>query len=291
MADVTASQAAALYGCGFDTELALWHSKRTGVPIEIGDTERMARGRWLEGGAAAMAEEKIGDRFVIEKANAYYRARSDVDQDMRLGATPDYLMRERGFTGASEPIPLECKTTDERGYYEHWESGIPLFYAIQGLVQMICMDAPEVYFAVLVFTSRGCQGHVRRLEYDERAARGLCSRVIRFWRRVRSGERPQVSYGADAATLDRLTLSPSHKRLGDKEAAWAEIDRLASAIVERREASKAIEDQDNKDRDRIRELLQDHTACQTSAANLSYKVRKKTSKRVLVINRRSEDKK
>lgn len=284
--DVTASQVAALYGCGFHTPLALWHSKLTGEPIQVDDSEAMARGRWLENAVGDMARERIGHEFEIAKADAYYRVRSDTNEDLRLGATPDFDLRHR-VSGALSV--LEGKTTDEAGYYEHWDGDrIPLHYALQGLVQMICMDLREMYFGVLVFTRRGCQGHIRRLEYNAEAARDLCERVIRFWRSVRTGERPAPVYGSDSAVLDRLT-QPRGAKLGRAEAGeelWGEVDQLATEIISRRESVKQLNEETEQRRDRLREIMQDYTTCQTTEATISYKANGK-KKRTLRINRRT----
>jgi hypothetical protein len=102
--DLTASRIAAIFDCGhpFLSREQLCNQLR-GHPRKRFDSFHLRAGRILEAGVALAISELRPD-WQLVKATAYYQI-----PELKLGATPDYLLGERGLfqIGTISPIPME----------------------------------------------------------------------------------------------------------------------------------------------------------------------------------------
>lgn len=187
--DVTASDIAALFGCHpYRTVLQVFADK-IGQGVDRGDNELFRRGRILEPAvAAAVSEER--KEWLIAKATDYLR-----DPELRLGATPDWFATDARGVGI-----IETKTADPSIFDRDWQSGPPLAWTLQCLVQMMLADAAWGAVAVLV-TSRDFPVYIYDVPRHPIAEAKIVAKVREFWRSVDSGEQPPFDFARDAEII------------------------------------------------------------------------------------------
>jgi predicted phage-related endonuclease len=180
--DVTASGVGALFGLHpYQTPRGLF-AEKTDVLTEDEDTVAMRRGRLLED-AVAKAYQERHPSYKILKARHYYRA-----AELRLGATPDFLMlddkRQRAVLQAKTVAPLTFKRswTDETP---------PTWISLQCLTEAMLTRAAYGVIAALVVDGWHFDLHEYVVPRHEAAERRICEAVAKFWDDVSHGRAPE----------------------------------------------------------------------------------------------------
>jgi predicted phage-related endonuclease len=199
--DVTASPIGALFGVHpYTTALKLYAEKR-GVEFPDPDNRVLRRGRWLES-AVATAVGELRPDWKIEPARSYFR-----DPDLRLGATPDFFIRNdpRGVG------VLQCKTVAPSVYARDWNGGkdIPLWVTLQTLTEMHLTDAAFGAVAVLLVDAFNMDCVVLEVPRHAGGEEKIREKVKQFWIAVEQGIEPDPNFGMDADVIKALTATPT----------------------------------------------------------------------------------
>lgn len=220
-AGVTASEIAAVLGLSpWQSAFSLYWSKLNAWDAE--GNEFMSTGSHLEDAIASwwMAECDPLENLVAERAGLY----AHPERQWQL-ATPDRLLHlpclgcdGRGWYSATAFCPdcggsrigspahalLEVKWVAHSwdGWGEPGTDDIPVYYRAQALWQLDVLGVDEVHFAALGPGGFRAYGPIRRDEKDLRVMRAAGEA---FWRRLQSGDAPDVdSHMATAGALKRL---------------------------------------------------------------------------------------
>lgn len=213
--DVTASQVAAVFGQHpYTTGLRLYLEKR-GVEFRQPDRDDrvLRRGRWLEPAVALAVGEKRPE-WKIEAPRVYLR-----DPELRLGATPDFFIRNdpRGLG------ILQCKTVAPSVFERDWDSGreVPFWIVLQTITEMMLAEAQFGVVAGLLVDAFAMD--VALVEIPRHAATEvrIATAVSSFWRDVEVGREPLPDFARDADSIKAMTATAtadkSFDALGNNE--------------------------------------------------------------------------
>jgi predicted phage-related endonuclease len=211
--DVTASDAAAIWGASpHKTALALW-AEKSGTEFRSDDNAFARRGRHLEPAilsAAGECEEFAGR--LLSPAKEYWRSPS-----LRMGATPDAYVHAHDETGE----PLDAKSVASWVFDTQWSAGPPLHIQIQVLIQAMLMNAPRGWVACAVMTP-DWPVYVYEVPRSAEAETKIIAGVAEFWRTVAAKEMPAP------VAKDQATLAAMFSRVDPKlpPLDWTEDDVL-----------------------------------------------------------------
>jgi predicted phage-related endonuclease len=203
--DVTASESASLFGCGYKTEYELWHEKKKGEIVQF-DSERMKWGQRIERVAAEGICEDLGVRLIDPKG-AYYS-----NSEWRMGATPDFFV-EHPVDGIG---CLQIKCVDSLVFRREWskpmdENIVPDHIEIQVQQEMLLTQMPWAYIGVLV---GGNQSVVYKRPHYPQVTDNIRQKVAMFWRSIENDTPPPPDFLKDAQFIaSLLSESTSGKAL------------------------------------------------------------------------------
>jgi predicted phage-related endonuclease len=197
MADVTASDVAALYGAHpyGKTRLSLWADKR-GLTEGMADSDVLRRGRWGESAVLAMLADERPD-WAISLPKVYLR-----DHAIRLGGTPDAeaVDPERQGVGV-----VQCKIVAESVFEREWIGGRPpLGFQLQTLTEMLLDGASWGVIAALVMERYAWRPVIFDLERNEAAEARIRAGVVQFWNDFDADLMPVLDPENDAETVKAL---------------------------------------------------------------------------------------
>lgn len=226
---IGASEIAA--ACGespWDSPFSLWAKKSRMLP-EKDETEPMTWGRLLEpviiGEYARRAGRSAKPHGLLLRSKDYPWALATLD-----GTT---------WGDGDSPWPLEIKNTSAY-LADEWQDGPPPHYYLQVQQQALVTGARKVTSACLLGGNRLVWCDVDR---DERVIRKIIERGSDLWRRVQSGEAPEVD-GSDAthAALDAMYPKDERRSIlldGAMINVADEIEAMKSRI---RDAKEKVDD-------------------------------------------------
>lgn len=200
--DVTASVVGALFNEHPYTSALKLFLMHSGVEFDDKDNSAMRRGRIMESSVAAAAAELRPD-WKIEKCNAYYR-----DADLRLGATPDFIIRRDGDSGPNVGI-LQAKTVTPSVYERDWQNGAPLWIQLQTMTEMMLTGAAFGVVAALKVDPFDLDCTLVEVPRMEAVERRIVAAVRQFWDDVAAGRQPQPDPAKDAELLS--VIAPREK--------------------------------------------------------------------------------
>lgn len=276
--DVTASTIGALFGVHpYTTALKLYAEKR-GVEFPDKDNLVMARGRDLEPAFPNFVRRRRPD-WRIEPAGSYFR-----DPDLRLGATPDFFIRNdpRGVG------VLQCKTVAPHIYKRDWLDGteIPFWVTLQTLTEMYLTGAAFGAVAVLLLDPFNMDCMVLDVPRHAGGEEKIREKVKQFWIAVEQGIEPDPNFGMDADVIKALTATPTPLKqidlTGNNELPQLLADRAGyMAVAKDCEAKKtAIEAQ-------IRHIMDDaEIATGLDGWRITYKMQERDAYTVAARNSR-----
>lgn len=202
--DITASVVGALFGVhDFVTPFELWAIKTGRVREADEENDAMRRGRLLEPVAVQIIREEHPEWEVEHNAadSRYYR-----DPELRLGATPDVIVRcpRRGLG------IVQIKSVEAGVYRRKWqdEDGVaepPLWIALQATLESHLVGASWAAVMPLVI-GFGVEAPIIDVDLTHRAGviEAMAERTADFWQMVAEDREPVIDYEADAARIDAL---------------------------------------------------------------------------------------
>jgi hypothetical protein len=198
--DITASVAGALWHVHpYATTLRLYLEKR-GTVFPNADNRVTRRGRWMEPAVAvALREEHPG--WHVERAGIYLR-----DAALRLGATPDYLVRPNA---SRDRLGIcQIKSVAPSVFRDQWLDGdmVPRWITIQNTIEVLLA---EQFFgcpcfgviAALVVDPFNMDLKVFDHTEDRELAPELVDKVTAFWRDVEFGHEPVPDFEKDSELI------------------------------------------------------------------------------------------
>lgn len=196
---VTASVVGALpaFNCHpFMTPLRLYVEKR-GLEFPERDSPVMRRGRWFEPAIPkAIAERR--DDWTIEAPDIYF-----CDPELRLGATPDFLIRNdpRGLG------VLQAKTVAPPVYERDWLDGsdIPRWIVLQVRLETMLTEAAFGVVGALLVDAYNPEIALLEVPRDPIEEQAILAAVRQFWIDVAEGKEPDPEFGKDSAIIRSLT--------------------------------------------------------------------------------------
>jgi predicted phage-related endonuclease len=192
--DVTASVVGALFDCHpYTTALRLYAEKRGVEFLPFEENKSMRRGRWLEP-AVGKAVEELRPEWKLMAGNFY-----NSDPDLRLGCTPDFMLRNNGQIGC-----LQCKTVAPNVFARDWEGGPPLWIILQASTEMMLCSADFGAVAAMTVDPHNMDVHVFDIPRNPDAEQKIRDRVTQFWRDVEAGNEPQPQFDRDRDVIRAL---------------------------------------------------------------------------------------
>lgn len=286
--DVTASEAAALYGRHkYLTRLELAYAKIYGERQDRKMESARRRGHILEPACAAAIEHDHG--IVPWKVGHYLRGRSASDHRIRVGATLDYDVRMDGgdlcdaldkanvphswgeLYGLPVQLAIECKSVDRDIFESEWSDGPPIYHVYQALVQAMLGDYDGAIIAALIVN----YAHDLRLytvPRDHALETKILADIADFWGDLDTGVMPPAE-PRDNATIAGRTR-PDNSAVVDLRG-----DPTWPLMLEERERLKAKVSGLEYDIDAIEVALKERMGDNTTALIDGWAVTWKADKR------------
>ena len=206
----------------WDSRFTLWHLMAGRVQPDP-PNEEMARGHYLEAGVAAWGLDQEPAGTVILPGGVW-RSR----WYPWATAAPDRWLwhDEHGLT------ILECKTDDSD---DDWEMGVPAYYRVQVLWQMIITGCRRAVIARL-----GSRLRFERyvIEWDPAEAAHIVQECLRFWRDLQDGTVPPL----DDSESTYRTVRKLHPEIERGEA--VQIPPDVAVLLQQRHAAVAAAKRD-----------------------------------------------
>jgi putative phage-type endonuclease len=222
-----ASEIAAVAGYDeYRTALSVY-AEKTGLFTSTTDTPTMRRGRNFEDAAVAYLVEERPQLRVI---NPHVFL---MEQDHRLGATPDRLIEDPDRPGITN---CQIKTV-ARPTFEKWDGVAPAGYTLQVAAENMLLDAVHGILCVLVVGTFDAEIAIFDIPRHEAAEAKIREIADEFWYNVDNGLRPAPDYSRDAETI--AGLYP--KVLETDPLDLSNDNRLPEVLLERARLKKEIE--------------------------------------------------
>lgn len=249
--DVTASVAGAVLGIHpYQTPYGLWALKSGKVEADTEETGAMLRGTLLEPAAIEMLKRAQPGWLVDYPLGHYWR-----HEAVRIGATPDALAYDPERPGFG---CVQVKTTEPMVFNRSWRDPdtrdieVPLWIAVQALIEAKLTGASWAAVAVMR-VGHGVEFDVIDIPIHDGVWARLIDEVDQFWKRVASGNAPDMDFARDGALIAGLFAND------DGTTVDLSGDNRLVAILDERAGLKATEaagkDAEKKRRDLDAEIL------------------------------------
>lgn len=197
--DVTASVAGAVLGIHpYQTPYGLWALKSGKVEADTEETGAMLRGTMLEPVAIEMLRRSKPGWIVDYPLGHYWR-----HDAVRIGATPDALAVDPERKGFGV---VQVKTAEPMIFSRSWrdpdtrEIEVPLWIAVQALIEAKLTGASWAAVAVMR-VGHGVDFDVIDIPIHEGVWARLVDEVRGFWKRVETGNAPDIDFARDGALI------------------------------------------------------------------------------------------
>jgi predicted phage-related endonuclease len=206
-ADVTASVVGAVFGVHpYKTALRLYAEKRGTEFVE--SSSDFLEGREDLEPAVVRRVKRQRPHWTLTEARTYYR-----DPDLRLGATPDYLIHDdpRGLG------VLEVKTAEPAIYYRDWIDGDepPLWIILQAVTQAMLADAAFAAIAIMRIDARNLETKIHEIARNPEAEEKIKTAVAGFWKMVAEGKEPEPDFGRDFDVIKAMRPRETAGKIAD----------------------------------------------------------------------------
>src|SRR5262245_8272259 len=226
------------------SRLELWAAKR-GVELPQADNSALRRGRWFEP-AVAEAVAELRPQWELERGNTYF-----LDAERRLGATPDYFIRDATRPLGSIGI-LQCKTANREAWDKYWAGGEECsdYALLQNFGEISIADLKFGAVAVLLIDSYACECRIFDIEPYPPTWDWMLASAAEFHSEVDEGRQPPADYEADREVIRALrsaSLSTPGKSIdfsgnADVVAALDRRGQLKDAVKQAEAECESIDD-------------------------------------------------
>lgn len=232
--DVTSSEVAALFGLSpYMTEFELWHRKKDGYVVELGENDRLKWGNRLESAIAHGIADDMN--WSVQPMKHYAR-----DPELRMGSSFDFeILQPAGGL-------LEIKNVDALQFKEKWDTDeeineAPPHIELQVQHQFAVSGKSYGYIGALI---GGNTVHLIRREPNDKIIKKIRAKIKQFWESIDRGEEPNPDFVKDADFIASLYKYAEPDSVLDATYDPA-IETLAHRYLEAGEEVKAA--QANKD--------------------------------------------
>lgn len=207
MADITASDAAAVLGFHPDRTAARVWAEKSGLIPPTQTTQFLEFRLALE--AAAIDWVKMRrPTWEVRRSNVYAR-----DDGLRLAATPDAVMVDPERAGFGV---LECKSVVRHIFERDWTqldegpdgtllAEAPIFHQLQALTGAMLLGASYAIVVGLILDSAGTGAlALAPVDRHEAAEQSIRDGVARFWTNTDAGKPPPLNYALDSDVVVAL---------------------------------------------------------------------------------------
>lgn len=244
----------------FRTPYGLWLEKR-GLAAPLIESEPMKWGKLLEDAVAREAARQLGGRARKPPREEYRHP-----EHSWMYAHPDRLFVPSVRQRADAPQGLECKTANTFLGSDFGEPGtdqVPDDYLLQCLHYLAVTGWGVWHLAVLIGGQRFA---LYKVERDEEAIADLIRAEARFWRRVETGDAPEIDGSPEAGEY----LMRRFRDTGTEVEMTDELEELALQYDRLRTAIKAGEAEQETVGNRIRAALGDNARARRGNVRVSW---------------------
>lgn len=225
--DITSTEVSALFGISpYLTKFELWHQKKEGVVVSIGENERMKWGNRLEDSIAQGIAEDQG--WKVKRMKNYMR-----NPELRLGSSFDYSVEPDGI--------LEVKNVDSLAFRDGWiinEDGsveAPPHIELQVQHQLLVSGRKVSHIGALIGGNRVV---LLKREPDPAIIERIKQEVAHFWKTIDDSTPPAPNFAKDAAFIAKLY---GYAEVGKVMESDEKIEALAAEYRGHAEAEKEAE--------------------------------------------------
>jgi len=197
--DITSTEVASLFGCGYHSKFALWHAKKTGVPIQSDKTERMRWGTRLQEAIAYEVSEEQGWIFLLPYS-VYLRI-----PDLRIGSSFDYEAHDADGT-----FIVEVKNVDSLQFKKSWitddEGNLeaPPHIELQCQHQLLVSESERLCLVALV------GGNTLKLTWRKKnkiVHDAILRECKTFWKSIETNIPPEPDFAKDSESIIKMYQS------------------------------------------------------------------------------------
>jgi predicted phage-related endonuclease len=259
-ANINASEVAVVLGEGAYGSLAELYAEKKGLRPPLEDSDILRRGRWGEAAVfEAVAEER--PTWTVLRAKVYL-----VDQERRLGATPDGFAIRPDLVGRGV---IQAKVITRGVFRRRWlsdesapiaegDAEVPLYYRLQVITEMRLAECSWGVLAVVVAGEYDMTLRLFEIERDLELEAAILAGVDNFWNSYCDpGIMPPFDPQRDARLIKALypnddgtviDLAP-HNRAGE----------LADTLIETRAAVTRLKKTEQATAAELQGVMQGHT--------------------------------
>jgi len=236
---IGASEMPSLFGEPDDHDVPSWaslfrlFSVKTGKTKDVEENESMRRGRLLEPVAIQIIREEHPDWIV--QYNTLPNLQYFIDDDNRIGATPDAFVKIPGRSGRGI---IQVKSVERSVFRKRWlQDGAvvpPIYVAIQASIECEITESQYAFIAPIV-VSHGIELPLQEISLTPGLYAAAAARSRAFWEKVDRGEPYEPDYNKDGDLIREIYAEAAPGKeidiSGDNEVMeLAENDRVLSGI-------------------------------------------------------------
>lgn len=216
-ADITSTEAAALFGCSpYATEFELYHRKTGQLEDSFQENDRTRWGNRLEAAIAYGVAEDLG--LIVQPKKHYMRI-----TELRMGSSFDFEvvgLREdwsgddetyRDLFRTGKGVLVEVKNVDGMAFRRGWIAGeeieAPPHIELQVQHQLEVSDYEYAIVAPLIGGNTPQPFYRKR---DRDIGEAIKAKVTEFWQRVDANNPPPPDFEADANAISRLYVNSNN---------------------------------------------------------------------------------
>lgn len=233
--DITSTAMAGLLDLSpYSTPFEVYHAHKSGVQVPFDPTERMEKGKRMEGYIAQ--EIAILKGWQVRALNIYARI-----PELRMGSSFDFeYTKPCGTKGI-----MEIKGVDYFQHKEKWGEEATPYIEIQVQHQLECIDQYEE--AVIVAATGIYDFHIYERTRDREFANNLKAAVKKFWVDIEAGNEPKPNFYRDAAVLNELYKTAAgepidktgNAQLNSLAAKYSRLAKECAQLEKEKDAAKA----------------------------------------------------
>lgn len=272
MADVTASDVAAIMGLNPDRSCAKVWAEKCGLIEPNPQTEFLQYRECQEGAVLRWLRRYGRPHWEIVEAQTYWR-----DADIRLGCTPDAMAIDPARAGIG---CVQIKTVRQDIFEDEWvmpdgKIVIPLGYQLQTQAEAMLTGAVWAVVATEVMGYGTGFFLCDDVDLNSEAGARIRDVAVRFWADTTAGRVPKFDFDLDADVIEALHPKPLIKEPPLDLSNDNLLPALLSKRKQRKEYIKRAEKWVERSDAEIKEKLGAHEIAALPGWNISWKMQKR----------------